>query len=220
VRLVVEVELQYVYTGKAAPSVPIELAHLALAGSESVAIVDTYFDTDKLAIRRAGCSLRIRVTDLEPNPVLTWKGEATRKDDPKGKKKRPETEVPVDAVPDSGDGLVQMLREQGLWEEVQAAAGLEDGAVLHSIGRIRNRRSTHTYVNGLHRLELSWDRVEFPVGPPEVRVEVEVKFDHAEDYLARADEELRKLFGDDLVVPERGKVRELCERLYPALIAA
>ena len=215
----VEVELQYVYTGKATPCVPIELAHLALAGSEAVAIVDTYFDTDKLAIRRAGCSLRVRVTDLEPSPVLTWKGEATRTDDSKGKK-RPETEVPVAAVPDGGEDLVQMLREQGLWEDFRAAAGLDEDAALHSIGQIRNRRSTHAYVNGLHRLELSWDRIEFPVGPPEVRLEVEATSDYAEGYLDLADEELRALFGDGLDAPERGKVRELCERLYPALIAA
>ena len=38
--------------------------------------------------------------------------------------------------------------------------------------------------------------------------------------LARADAELRQLFGDDLVQAERGKVRELCERLYPELVSA
>jgi hypothetical protein len=47
-----------------------------------------------------------------------------------------------------------------------------------------------------------------------------LKSDHTELYLEEADAELRRLFGDDLVPAERGKVRELCDRLYPELVAA
>jgi hypothetical protein len=75
-------------------------------------------------------------------------------------------------------------------------------------------------VRGLHRLELTWDQLEFPVGPPETRVEVEVKSKLAERYLAQAEEDLRSLFEDDLEAPPRGKVRELCTRLYPELVFA
>jgi hypothetical protein len=47
---------------------------------------------------------------------------------------------------------------------------------------------------------------------------VEVKWEHAERTLGRADAELQELLGPDLVPAERGKVRELCERLYPELV--
>ena len=42
----------------------------------------------------------------------------------------------------------------------------------------------------------------------------------AERLLDQAEAELIDLFGDDLSAPELGKTRELCERLYPELLAA
>jgi hypothetical protein len=39
-----EVELQDVYDGDAQPLVPIELADMSLAGSDTVALTDTYFE--------------------------------------------------------------------------------------------------------------------------------------------------------------------------------
>lgn len=42
----------------------------------------------------------------------------------------------------------------------------------------------------------------------------------AERLLDQAATELRAVFADGLVEPERGKTRELCERLYPELLAA
>ena len=76
---------------------------------------------------------------------------------------------------------------------------------LHVIGRIKNERSRHTYVQGMHRLERTWDQLEYPVGPPQTRMEVEVKSKLAERYLAQAEEELRALFEDDLEAPPCGK---------------
>lgn len=213
-----EVELQYVYTGKGPLSVPVHLAHLTLAGSECFAIVDTYFDTEDLCLRRSGCSLRTRVADNHPSPWLTWKGPSRRSARHNGKR-RPETELPLDTLPETGAAMTLLLRRHGLWEVIQEATGVEGEPALHPVGQLRNQRSTHTYVHGLHRLEVSWDRLEYPVGPEEIRVEVELKSAVAEHFLEEADAELRALFGDDLVPPERGKVRELCERLYPALAA-
>jgi hypothetical protein len=99
-------------------------------------------------------------------------------------------------------------------------AGLGPDAALHPIGQLRNRRSRHRYEHGLHRLELTWDELEFPTGPNETRLEVEARSDLAERLLEQAACQLQELFGDELVSPERGKTRELCERLYPDLLAA
>jgi hypothetical protein len=88
---------------------------------------------------------------------------------------------------------------------------------LRSIGELRTERSRHTFVQGLHRLELTWDRVRYPVGPDGVRLEVEVKSSLADRYLTGASAELRDLLGNSLERARRGKVRELCDRLYPEL---
>jgi inorganic triphosphatase YgiF len=217
--VLMEVELQYIYAATTPPTVPIELAHLTLAGSETVGIVDTYFDTEELTLRRAGCSLRTRIADNYPSPRLTWKGPSKRSRRHNGKK-RAETEFPLDSIPETGTELLLVLQRHRLWEQICDSAEIDAEPALHPIGQLRNHRSTHTYVHGLHRLELSWDRLEFPVGPDQIRLELELKSDHTELYLEQADAELRRLFGDDLVPAERGKVRELCDRLYPELAAA
>src|SRR3954451_5702915 len=205
-----EVELQYLYTGSAPPQVPALLATLPLGSSSRFLLVDRYFDTEDLALRRSGHSLRVRVADNDPAPRLTWKGPATR-DGLRSEKRRHEIEFPVELLPGSGDELVGLLLEHGLWERICKASELDGGAALHQIGELRNRRSSHQYEHGLHLLELSWDHVEYPLGPEEVRLEVELKSAFAERYLEQADAELRALFGSDLTTPERGKVRELCE---------
>jgi inorganic triphosphatase YgiF len=214
-----EVELQYLYRGEAPLVVPVELASMTLATSERFDIVDSYFDTEQLDLRREGCSLRVRQTGNEPLPQLTFKGRSSERGSHNGKARR-EIELPVESIPQDTGELTDLLREVELLDVVAKAARLADDAVLCHIGVIRNDRSTHRYVNGMHELELTWDRLEYPVGPKETRLELEVKWEHAESALAHADAELRQLLGDDLVEPKRGKVRELCERLYPQLVAA
>ena len=49
---------------------------------------------------------------------------------------------------------------------------------------------------------------------------MEALSEFAERLLKQAEAELTDLFGDDLSTPELGKTRELCERLYPELLAA
>ena len=213
-----EIELQYVVADGIQPTVPVELAGLTLARCESVAVTDTYFDTEDLELRKAGCSLRVRVTDRDPTPQLTWKGRAHRR---RGNGRvRSEIELPLESFPDTPDELARLLARHGIDDLVTEAVGAALIGELRPIGRLSNQRSRHTYVQGLHRLEVTWDRLEFPVGPEEVRVEVEVKSRHAARHLDLADAELRELFGDALRPARRGKVRELCERLYPELMAA
>ena len=213
-----EIELQYRYSGDKPPLVPTELGHLPLAGSESVVMTDSYFDTEQLSLRSARCALRVRTVDNRAGAELTWKGPSRR--GRRAGKKRTELELPIDVFPAEGVELEALLRKHGLWKLVRECAGLPDEFRLSSIGRIRTERSRHTYADGLHVLELSWDRVQYPVGPDETRLELEVKSDPAERYLADADAFLRELFAPDLQPVERGKVRELCERLYPELVAA
>ena len=91
---------------------------------------------------------------------------------------------------------------------------------LALIGELENRRSTHDYVQGLHRVELCWDRLRFPLGPTQIRLELETKNDYAGRFISDFDRELREIFNGDLSDAEYGKAKELCVRLYPELFGA
>jgi len=56
----------------------------------------------------------------------------------------------------------------------------------------------------------------YPVGPQEVRIEVEATTPSAVHLLDQVDIELHKHFGDTLQRPHRGKVKELCARVGAA----
>ncbi|CAA9543847.1 MAG: hypothetical protein AVDCRST_MAG79-2096 [uncultured Thermoleophilia bacterium] len=213
----VEIELQYLYRSSEPLLVPAELAGFALAGSTSFEIVDAYFDTAELGLRRAGSSLRIRRQTSLPAPVLTWKGPSARR--PDGAKEREEVEIPLDHVPPDGRDVAAQLERFRLWEGVTATTGVTPDTPLEGIGELRNRRSAHLYVQGLHQLELTWDRLTYPVGKPEVRLEVEVKRRGASRHLAAVDRELRALYGKKLAPTPYGKSHELARRLYPEAFA-
>lgn len=212
-----EIELQFLYRGTAVPLVPTELAGFTLAESTSFAVLDTYYDTSVLDLRNAGCSLRVRQAENLARPLAMWKGPASRR--PDGAKQREERELELDHVPGDGDELRTALERAGVWQPAIRPAGLDTGAEIHAIGQLRNDRSSHVYVQGLHRLELTWDRLAYPLGPPEARIEVEVRTAEAARFLAEVEGNLCALFGDDLVRAPRGKSRELCSRLYPELLA-
>jgi hypothetical protein len=209
----VEIELQYLYRSTDAMMVPAELAGFALAESLSFEIVDSFWDTHELQLRRAGCSLRIRRQSNLPHPVLTWKGPSEWRDD--GARQREEVEVPIDHVPTDAAAIIEALKRYHLWELVGPPAGLGDEIELEKIGELKNRRSSHLYVQGLHRLELAWDRITYPVGEPEKRLEVEAKRQRAARFLGDVHSELLKLYGKKLVPAPHGKAKEMCRRLYP-----
>jgi inorganic triphosphatase YgiF len=193
--------------------VPAELAGFALAESLSFEIVDAFWDTHNLELRQAGCSLRVRRQSNLPHPLLTWKGPSERRDD--GARQREEVEVPIDHVPTDADEILEVLRRYHLWELVAPHAALPDDVRLEMIGELKNRRSSHLYVQGLHRLELAWDRITYPVGEPEARLEVEAKRQRAARFMADVDRELRAVYGKRLQPAGHGKAKELCRRLYP-----
>ena len=212
-----EVELQYVYDGDAPPMVPTRLADLELARSTHFSLLDTYYDTAALDLRRSGCSLRVRQSDGSVLPRLTLKGPARQRS---AAKARYEAEMEIAKLPGEIDDIRDLLRALDLLGELERLAEAASGQELHGIGALRNRRSEHRYEHGLHRLDLTWDELEFPTGPPQTRLEVEAHSDVAARLLEQAAAELAVLFGDKLQLPERGKTRELCERLYPELLAA
>jgi inorganic triphosphatase YgiF len=211
-----EMELQFVYLGDRPPLVPTRLADLELARSRPITLVDTYYDCDLLELRRSGCSLRIRQGDDAIRPSLTLKGPARKRS---GAKRRYEAEVGIDRLPDEISDMRTVLDELGLLGELERLTGLQ-AVELKPIGTLRNRRSRHRYEHGLHRLDLTWDELEYPTGSPETRLEVEAHSKLAERLLRQAAAELALLFEDELASPKRGKTRELCERLYPGLLAA
>jgi uncharacterized protein YjbK len=214
---VVEVELQFVYRGDGPLVVPVRLCDLGLHRSRAISILDTYYDTASLELRRSGCSLRIRQAENVVEPLLTVKGPSRKR---AAGKRRYEAEVAIGQLPPQISDMTALLDEAGLLETLQRLSGLADAVELKAIGALRNRRSEHRYEHGLHRLDLTWDELEYPTGPAELRLEVEAASPHAERLLAQAADELRVVFGGGLVEPHRGKTRELCERLYPELVAA
>src|SRR4051794_4163394 len=100
--------------------IPVALSDFVLGDSQVYAVLDTYPDTDRLALRRAGCSLRIRSQGNLPHPLLTWKGPATRHAD--GSKSRDELQVAIDHVPRDGTEGKALLERLDLWDRVCARA--------------------------------------------------------------------------------------------------
>lgn len=208
-----EIELQYLYTGDGPLVVPAELASFTLAGSELFDIRDTFFDTPSLDLRMAGCSLRIRRQSNAPTPFFTWKGPSVRRSD--HAREREEIEFPVDHIPADGAEMAEMLHAAKLHKKIRGALG--DLPELAVIGELENRRSSHDYIQGLHRVELCWDRLRFPLGPGQIRLELETQSSASGRFIGAFDEELRAMFGKHLVEAEHGKAKELCVRLYPEL---
>jgi hypothetical protein len=158
----------------------------------------------------------VRCSDTEVHPRLTFKGPSRKR---AKIKRRYETEVEIDALPTEPAAMRLLLRELRLDAVIERFTDLGRDIEPGPIGELRNRRSKHHFAHGLHRLDLTWDELEFPAGPPQTRLEVEARTASAERLLSQAAAELTELFGDDLVAPNRGKTRELCERLYPELLA-
>jgi hypothetical protein len=108
-----------------------------------------------------------------------------------------------------------MVEAAGLLKRLPVALGKTPNLAM--IGELENRRSTHDYVQGLHHVELCWDRLRFPLGPTQIRLELETKNDYAGRFIGDFDRELREIFNGALSDAEYGKAKELCVRLYPEL---
>jgi hypothetical protein len=78
-----------------------------------------------------------------------------------------------------------LLRGVLLDHLIEEVTGVEFSDGPHAIGELRNRRSRHVYTHGLHRIDLTWDELEFPTGPPQIRLEVEANTKPAERLLGQ-----------------------------------
>src|SRR4051794_34704574 len=145
-RVPVEVELQFEFRGKGRLVVPISLCDLELRRSRAMSILDTYYDTTSLDLRRCGCSLRVRQAENVVRPLLTLKGPSRRRG---GAKRRYEAEVQIDQLPADISDMSSLLRDSGLLGELERLAGSATPELV-PIGEIRNRRSQHRYEHGLH----------------------------------------------------------------------
>lgn len=178
-----EVELQCVYQGDGPLVVPVCLCDLDLHRSRSVSILDAYYDTRGFELRRSGCSLRIRQAESEARPLLTLKGPSRKRSNVK---RRYEAEMMLDELPAQDGDMSALLHELGLLRELRRLTGLGRDPELTPIGTLRSHRSEHRYEHGLHRLDLTWDEIEYPTGPPETRLEVEAASPEAERLLEDA----------------------------------
>src|SRR3954447_8996568 len=106
-----EVELQFLYRGEEPLVVPMRLGDLELRRSRPNSILDTYYDTESLDLRRSGCSLRVRQAENVVRPLLTLKGPSKKRT---GGKRRFEAEIEIDQLPSEIGDMRALLREVGL----------------------------------------------------------------------------------------------------------
>src|SRR4051794_35071868 len=112
-----EVELQFLYRGEPPLVVPTRLADLELHRSRTISILDTYFDTASLDLRRGGCSLRVRQAENVASPLLTLKGPSRKRT---GAKRRYEAEVEIEELPPQIADMNALLVELDLLEKARA----------------------------------------------------------------------------------------------------
>src|SRR4051812_50087727 len=90
--------------------VPTRLADLELRRSAHFSLLDTYYDTEALDLRRDGGSLRIRQSGGEGLPRLTLKGPSRKRS---GAKARDEAGMEIERLPGEVDGIREGLAGPG-----------------------------------------------------------------------------------------------------------
>jgi inorganic triphosphatase YgiF len=125
------------------------------ADVEQRTIVDTYLDTAESSLRDAGARLRIRVQDGRPLATLKRSLEGPAD----GIRRREEIEGPADGDPEHSDAF-------------RAARALS-GDPLVPVGTLHTARSARDYRHGSLVVEATIDRLEYPDGSRETRVEAE-----------------------------------------------
>jgi inorganic triphosphatase YgiF len=122
---------------------------------EQRTIVDTYLDTADRALREGGGRLRIRIQN--GRRLATFKRSLVGAAD--GVRRREEVEGPADGDPELSDAFV-------------AARALSDEP-LTPVGTLHTDRSAREYRHGAHVVEAVVDRLRYPDGSTETRVEAE-----------------------------------------------
>lgn len=199
-----EWERQFLLTDPASFAHPAQLAGTVHRASVEWELSDTYLDTCDGALRRWGWTVRIRERRGAP-ALCTVKGPKTRH--AHGIAGRAERETPM-----AGRDLDACRDVLGASPELVAIiGGLER---LEVVGTLHNARIAHEYACPYRgALELVVDRLHYPVGPDEHRVEVELK-DGPLELLEIAAAECAA--HPALTDPRRGKRKELVRRLARA----
>jgi inorganic triphosphatase YgiF len=149
-----EIERQYVLHGDE-PSLPPTVGGFSLHDREERRIRDTYLDTDGRDLRGAGAVLRVR--DQNGRLLATYKGTGSLDD--AGTRTREEIEGPLG---DDRDG-----------HEAFVAARRHTQEAFAVVGELHNDRSAFHYRDGGDAVELVLDRLTYPDGSTERRLEVE-----------------------------------------------
>lgn len=147
-----EVERQW----RAHPSLqlPAAIGAWRAIGDRSERLVDHYYDTADLELDRQRARLRLRSS--ETAEVATLKRHVTSS---AGLRRRVEIEGPCDGDPELSLAFV--------------AARLLTLQPLIELGRIVTERTTRVYADGERSVEVVRDRVSYPVGDDEWRLEAE-----------------------------------------------
>jgi inorganic triphosphatase YgiF len=134
---------------------PDRIGAFAAGAHEERSIVDTYLDTADRALREAGGRLRIRVQN--GRTLATFKRSLEGAAD--GVRRREEVEGSAEGDPEASDAF-------------RAARALTGGALLE-VGTLHTARRAREYRDGPRVVEAVVDRLRYPDGSTETRVEAE-----------------------------------------------
>jgi inorganic triphosphatase YgiF len=149
----VEIERQWLAPDDV--ELPDHVGPFAAAEVEQREIVDTYLDTADFALRAGGARLRIRVQD--GRTLATFKRSLEGPAD--GVRRREEIEGAADGDPEDSEAF-------------RAARALSADPLV-PVGTLHTARAARVYRHGAHAVEATIDRLRYPDGSRETRVEAE-----------------------------------------------
>lgn len=149
------IEIERQWLAPDAVELPDHIGSFEAGAHEERTIVDTYLDTADRALREGGGRLRIRVQN--GRTLATFKQSLEGAAD--GVRRREEVEGPAEGDPEESDAF-------------RAARALTGGALLE-VGTLHTARTAREYRDGALVVEAVIDRLRYPDGSTETRVEAE-----------------------------------------------
>lgn len=151
--MAIEIERQWIAPDDV--TLPDTIGPFLGGASEQRTIIDTYLDTAEGELHRGGGRLRLR--NQNGRHLATFKRSLAEAED--GVRRREEVEGPVDADPELSDAFV--------------AARELSTEPLSPVGTLRTDRTARLYRAGGLEVEAVIDRLNYPDGSTETRVEAE-----------------------------------------------
>ena len=181
-------EIERQWRAHASLRLPSAIGAWRLVDDREERLIDHYFDTADLALHRRRARLRIRKSGS-----LTYSTLKRRVGSGPGLRRRIEIEGLCASDPETSVAFI--------------AARLLTLQPLEEIGRIVTARATHIYAQGARAVEVVRDRVTYPVGEDQWRVEAEGEADDVSEVAA-----LLEQLPLGLAPVRRGKVQTLLRR--------